>query len=184
MIKRLSYKNKIIFLGVAAILLFILIYQMAIAETLAAYSKLKMSENQLVMIEKAPEEIASIKAKLDKFATSVGGSMDTVYRNEPLLEFLSDVCKKNQTVLADYLSPHVFNQDDFVIETKTAVIEGRFLNLISTMHEVERNYLHGKTISASFQLKEDLKSGQRRLYLTLLIQSVINQHDSNAKQKI
>lgn len=184
MIKRLNYKNRIIFLGIAAVFLFFLIYQLAISETVMAHRKLKDAQKQLLLIEKAPEEIALIRTKLDKFDAAVGGDMDTVYRNEPLLEFLSFVCRKNQTILADYLSPHIYNQDEFVIETKTAVIEGRFLDLINTLNEVEQGYMHGKTVSAGFQLKEDLKSGQRRLFLTIFMQSVTNKTETNDKQKI
>src|SRR5512145_468444 len=102
MLKRLNYKNRVVFLGGSALLLFYLIYQLAISETFNLRDKVKESELRLAMIEKAPLEIEKIKAKLAKFEESIGETMDTTYRNEPLLEFLSGICRKNQTSLADY----------------------------------------------------------------------------------
>jgi hypothetical protein len=179
MLKKLNYKNKIIVLGLAALVLFYLIFKLAVSETIGLHSKLSDLETKMATIENAPKEIESIQAKLNNFASILGKSIDTTYRNEPFLEFLSVVCKENNTTLADYIAPHVFNQGDFFIETRTAVIEGKFINLVSTLFAIEKKYMRGKTTSACYQVKEDFRTKQRRLYLTVMIQSITGSSENN-----
>jgi hypothetical protein len=179
-----NYKNKLVLLGIAAIVLFFIIYKMAICETIAIRQKTIDYTEQLNSIQKAPQEIGRIKRKLDNFADIVGKTMDTTYRNEPLLEFLSQVCKTNQVTLSDYMSPHISEQVDFRVETRIAVIEGRFMQLLKTLNSVEQNYKRGKTVAADFNLKEDLRTNQRRLYLTIYIQSVINKKVTGEPNKL
>lgn len=182
--KGINHKNKLILLGIGTCLLFYLIYSLAISETIALQKNAIESQIKLETITKAPQEIESIRKKMDAYAAKMGKTTDTTWHNEPFLEFVSETCKKNNAILNDYASPHIFEQGDFRVETRIAMIGGQFFDLVKVLHQIEQGYVFGKNVSANFELKEDFRTNTKHLYVTLYVQSVINHTSSENKNKL
>ena len=172
MFKKLPYKQKVKLLPIAFLLSLLLIYSIAIRDTF----KIKQNCNLLLEESKnagdAPQQIAIIQGKLN-LINSIAGR-DSVNETDPLLTFISS-SEAGQVSLVDYQPVHTFQHENYQVETRIAVFESSFTNLLKFLYHLEKEFKSGKLVSVKFQTETNLKTERKRLLMTIYIQSIKNE---------
>lgn len=170
MFKKLTYKQLIRFLPVIFVLTIILIYWLALSETITLKYKCKELAEEISNAKDAPKQLFSIRNKLEDLNKIMG--KDTLNSDtDPLLRFLTD-SEPNSINLIDLQPLHVFQHQNYQITTRVAVFEGRFIDLTKFLYHLEKDFNAGKPVSIKYQSETNYKTGKKRLLMTLLIQSV------------
>jgi hypothetical protein len=179
MFKQLSYRKRIKLFPVGFLIAFLLIYLLAIRETLKIKKECKELAGQTNAAKDAPRQMAQIQNKLNEL-NNIMGKGDKESDSDPLLEFVSS-SNSSGTSLVDFQPLHVYQHQNYQVETRTAVFEGSYINLLKFLHAVEKGFKSGKVVSVKFQTETNLKTERKRLLMSLFIQSVKNETADNAQ---
>lgn len=172
MLKKLSYKKRLTYLPAAFLLAVLLVYLLDIRETLSVRSECQTLLEQTRTAEDAPKQMALIRTQLDELNNVMG--KDTVQsESDPLLEFVSGLNSGNIN-LVDFQPLHMFEHQNYLVETRVAVFEGSYVNLVKFLFHLEHDFKGGKVVSVKFQTEINYKTNRTRLLMTLLVQSVKN----------
>jgi preprotein translocase subunit SecF len=173
MFQKLTYKRIIKFLPIGFIIVLMLVYGLAIHETLSLKRKCKELTEQTIAAEDAPKQIVLLKNKLDDL-NKVMGKDTTDAESDPLLRFVAGSNTNNNVRLVDFQPLHVFQHQNYQVETRVAVFAGQFVNLVRFLYSLERDFNSGKVVSVKFQVETNYKTNRKRLLMTLYVQSVKN----------
>jgi hypothetical protein len=173
MLKKLSYKQQLKLLPVAFIISLLLIYWIAIHGTIAIRHDCKELTEQSKVAVNAPGQVEIIRNKLDEINQIAGGNQ--FQATDPLLEFISNSGYSGVTSLVDYQPVHIFNHENYRVETRIAVFEGSFTSLLKFLYHLEKEFKSGKIISVKFQTEINFKTNRKRLLMTIYIQSLRNE---------
>jgi len=178
MFKRFSYKQRIKLLPVGFAIALLLIYWIAIHDTV------KLRQNCKALIEEsrvagdAPQQIAITRSKLDEI-NAFAGKKSNASETDPLLEFVSNSNTSKLINLVDYQPVHTFQHQNYQVETRIAVFESSYTNLLKFLYNLEKDFKSGKLVSVRFQTETNLKTERKRLLMTLYMQSVRNEETAN-----
>jgi len=172
MLKRFTYRQRLKYLPVGFVLALLLIYWLAIRETVKIKNDCSELIKQTKTAEDAPQQMRLIKTRLDELNNVMGS--DTVKSDaDPLLKFVSRL-NSNNSNLVDFQPLHVFEHQNYQVETRIAVFEGTYVNLVKFLFDLEQKFLAGKVVSVKFQTETNFKTERKRLLMTLYVQSVKN----------
>ena len=169
----MTFRKKNILLLAGTLVFLILSWNLAIGETFKVRSQVVQSEASLANVEKAPQQIAELKFELDK----IQGNSQTLYSGilpmrEALLSEITDLAYKYNAQLRSFPEYFIQEKENFELTTSPVVLEGDFKNLLKLMNELEEKNTAGKVSSAQFKIKKSLGRKDRKLFLTLYIQSI------------
>lgn len=173
MFNQLTYKTKIIYLGIAFVLFLILSFKLAINKTWNLKSQCTEIENHMDQLKTAPQQIAFIKSKLDAIDSKVGNKkIDQTNFEALIIEHVSTFCKNNNLVLKDYPGIHQYKQQDYLTETCKITVEGGFIKLLKLANDIERNFSYGKVSSLNFYLQKNFSTKKNELLLEIYVQNI------------
>jgi hypothetical protein len=181
MILKLTYHQKLKLLPFSFIIVTIIIYWIALSGTFKLKKECKELKDQMISAGDASAELASLTARLNELGLKTGDNEQDV-KSDPLLNFISTYSISSPK-LVNYLPLHLFKKNPYLIETRIAVFEGSYADLIIFLFSLEKKYNLGKVVSAKFETETNLKSGKKRLLMTLYIQSISDDKDQNANDK-
>jgi hypothetical protein len=169
----MTFKKKNIILLMGALLLLLLSWNLAISETVNLRTKVSQAEVSLFSVERAPQEIANLKYELGK----IQGNTKMLYSGilpmrEALLSEITELAYKYDSQLRGFPEFFIQEKEDFELTTSPVVLEGKFENLLKLMNDFEERNSTGKISSAHFEVKRSLRKRDRKLFLTLYIQSI------------
>jgi len=172
--KNWSNKNKLIMLAVCFFIVAILVYSLAVSETISARKNLLANTDTLVSINKAPESIARINEELGKIDRFIGSMSDTAATStqEMLLEKVSRYCSENGVILKEFPQPLITTEKEYTIETCRIDLQGGFLKLLRFINLLEKERKAGKVVSAGFNCIKDMENKQYKLVASIYIQSI------------
>jgi len=172
MFKRLSFKQRVKLLPAGFLISLLLIYWIAIRDTFKLKQNCKALTEESRSAGDAPQQIAIIQSKLSEINTIAGKNSGN--ETDPLLTFISN-SKTAQINLVDYQPVHTFQHQNYMVETRIAVFESSYVNLLKFLYHLEKDFKSGKLVSVKFQTETNLKTERKRLLMTLYIQSIRNE---------
>ena len=181
MILKFTYRQKLKVLPFLFIAALILVYWMAVGDTIELRSTCNDLTVQMISASDAPKQLASFNARLDELNGMAGKSI-TAESTDPLLNFIS-THSTSTNKLINYLPLHFFQNQRYLIETRIAVFEGNYRNLLEFLFAFEKSYPSGKVVSVKFETETNAKSGKKRLLMTLYIQSITNEKINTVKDQ-
>jgi hypothetical protein len=173
MFKRFSYKQKMKILPAVFALAILLVYLFAIRETLKVKEECHELTGQIKMAENAPLQLTIIRNKLDEL-NMVMGKDSIASGTDPLLEFVSSSNANMRINLVDYQPLHVYQHQNYQVETRVVVFEGTYTKLVKFLYHFENEFKAGKVVSVKFETETNFKTDRKRLLMMLYIQSVKN----------
>jgi hypothetical protein len=177
--KQVTYKQKVKLLPIVFLVALLLIYGLAIRETLNMKRGCHDLTEQTKVAGDAPQQMARIHGKLDELNLMMG--KDTVNSGtDPLLEFVSTSVNTN-IGLVDFQPMHVFQHQNYRVETRIATFEGSFVNLLKFLNNLEKGFKSGKVVSVKFQTETNFKTDRKRLLMVIYIQSVKNDENQSSE---
>jgi hypothetical protein len=168
MFSKISYKQKLKWLGAGAVLAFFLCYELAIRGTLNEYfkysgfSKLNASAMQQdhVNLNGLDRQQGKLKALYEAFV------LDSVQPEKNLLSVASNFCKERHLDLSA--------KDSTKVLTRAVSAEGNFIGCLYLLYELERQKRTGKVSSVEFKSYVDPGTKSTRLTCTIYIQNLLN----------
>lgn len=163
-------KNRMLLAG--ALLLGWLVYTFAIRNTIETRSACSAIEARLDSAAGAPERLRQLQQELRELESS-GGENDTSRTlHEKLLGIVSPYCSEHRITLRDFAPPVRYRTGDWEIETHPFTVQGEYIPLLKLLHHIEKEKC-GKVISADFHSKQDAKTKELTLTLTVYVQNII-----------
>lgn len=173
---KLTYKQKLKILPLVFLISLLLVYWIAIRDTLKIHWELNALKQQMITAGEAPKQLSALSSRLNEL-NRMSGKSNADQGNDPLLNFISTHSTASNK-LVNYLPLHFFQNQGYMIETRIGVFEGDYRNLLYFLFELEKNYAVGKVVSVKFETETNVKTEKRRLLMTLYIQSVTNEKDT------
>ena len=171
MMEKLSYQHKYYLLLAALALLLIVIYALAIKKTIAVISEHKDLSKKIELAASAPEQIASIEARLKQMEQLIVNEKPLDFEQQ-LLEQVTVFCQKNRLTLIEFPQTAVCGYQNYQIYTNRIVLEGGFKKMVEFIYEAEQKYKTGKVVSVQFKRTRDVRSKQLYLYAYIYFQNI------------
>ena len=171
MFKKLAFKQRLKYFPFAFLIALLIVYRFAISETIKIYLESIELLNQTNTASEAPNQIAIIQKKLSDM-NNIMGKESKETDSDPLLGFFTSLKLNNSINLVDFQSLHVVENKNYRIETRVAVFEGSYNNLLKFLYKLEKQFKYGKVISVDYSIDTNFNTKKKRLLMKLYIQSI------------
>lgn len=168
----LSYKTKNRYLVISAILLLIIAWRAAITPAFLLYRSNQELKTQLEAIQNAPAELTALESKATAFRALITNFSASPEEDNQLFEMVSTRCMQNQVILREIPAGSFFENEQFIMQTNTVMVEGSFVNLVKFIHALETTHQPGRLSSVNFKLYKKNKEDAAKLRLTIWLQNI------------
>ncbi len=166
-----NHKRRFYIIIFSFLLIVSISWRMAITPSIQLYKSVNQQENQIEILETAPQQIALTEKKLERINQQIGTAAIDI-KQENIVNEISLYIKNNDDVELCLLTPiHKQQKENFWINTYKLELQGSFTNLVQLLNYFEDKNSIGKIASTDFFLKKDNKSGTQHLRMQLYIQS-------------
>ena len=171
--KTITYQKKIIYLFILSGLFAIVLYQIAIVDTINLMIENSAFEAEISKNKDAPLQIKSLKHKAEKIKQLIGNNdYEGLDMHQELLISITEYIQKNGMVLKDFPQPYVISEKGYLTKTAKVTIEGDFVSVLKLIYFLEHNYHIGKVVSVDFKASKQLRTRKRKLNTTIYLQNV------------
>ena len=180
--KKLTYKQRLLYILIGGGVFSFVIYNMALSNTIDIAIKNSEYREQIAKSKNAPEQIKILTQKIKRIEQLVGTNKDytAVDIHQVLLESVTGYVQKNELILKDFPQPYITSNNGYVTKTAELTVEGRFINLLKLIYFLENNYTVGKVVAVDFKTSKELRTRKRKLNTTIYIQNVKTEtHEEN-----
>ena len=180
--KQLTYQQRLLYVLIAGGIFSIVLYNMAIADTVNLAIENADLEQQIAKSQDAPQQIQHLKKKLQQIEQLVGNTDETdIDIHQVLLEAVTGYVQQHGLVLKDFPRPYETIDKGYITKTAKVTVEGDFINLLKLVYFLENNYKVGKVVALDFMATKELRTQKRRLNTIIYLQNVKAQdHEENS----
>jgi len=176
--KKLTYKQKLTYSLIIGGIFAIILYNMAISDTLDLMFENSDMEAQVSKNVDAPIKIKATKQKLKKIEQLIGNEIDAnVDIHQLLLASVTGYVQGNNLILKDFPQPYSIVDKGYMTKTAIVTVEGDFIRLLKLCNYIENNYQGGKIVAVDFKATKELRTRKRKLNSTIYIQNVKAEND-------
>ncbi len=173
MFKKLTYKNKVIYLLVGFFVFFIIVYNLAIKKTVNIFIENSRISEQLSNLDDAPVRIQLIEKRIKQIDQAIGESISLDKDlHKQLLERVGGYCKQNNITLRDFPAVHQISKQDYMIQTSQFIVEGTFIKILKLIKLLETDYRIGKVSSVKYYSMKNPKTNRISLYAKIYLQNI------------
>lgn len=168
---KISNKNKLLFLGVIALLF--ACYYLAINKTLLLRKEAQRLTIQVEQFKDIPNKLAILSQK-NRHYDSILDKMDLVDTSiqNNLLRTINVEAEKNNIKVMDFNQPHNYEMGERDIYTYSFKLEGNYTDILKVVHSIEQKGNFGEIVHLNFQKKKDYRTGSYSLGATVFVQQV------------
>ncbi len=170
-LKKMTYSTKMKLLPFAFLLGGILVYFLAISNTVELSIEVRQLNNQMARLSDAPLQIQILKQRLKEIEDRIGTHSGNISQ-EVIFQKLSIYCKENKLTIREFPLPHELSTDDYSVETYLLEVDGTYTKLLKMVYYLEQETYLGKVSGLHFLLKKDKRSREEYLSLTIFLQTV------------
>lgn len=168
--KTLPYRTKNIVLAVGFIVVVVLVYFVSFSRTISLYQE----NERLVRAESnkgnLPLKIASLNKKIQKTDSLI--EISQVNYQTRLMNTLGDRTKARRVKLTSIQDESFKQFDGLPYETFKITFQGKFVNLVKLLNDIEGNFGLGIVQSVNFRKVTDKRTKQVSLYLDVYLTRV------------
>jgi hypothetical protein len=174
MFANLTYRQKLKWLGAAAILALILCYELSVKNTVQEYVKYELANGP----GNGPERPAYSAGELGTREARIGSLynrylLDTLSSDKNLLSITSNYCKTNHMQLKEYKAIGLAKTDSIQVLTRIVTVEGGFIPGLKLIYQLETGKNAGRISSAEFSANPDPRTKITKLDCTIYVQNLI-----------
>lgn len=172
MLDKLNSKNKLRLLGGTILLCLLLVYFLAIKETITLASECRVKEQKLQQSKGLNEKTALLRAQIKNLDRQTGGSTDTTHKvMDLLLDHITEFCNGTGCALKEIPSAVTAIRNGYRIESCFITLGGSYKQLLDLVYLLEQKKKTGGHIaSIQFYTVKNNKLKKQELLLTLYIQ--------------
>lgn len=176
--KQLTYKKRLVYVLITGGIFTLILYNMAISDTIDLATSNSEMEQQISKNMDAPEQIKKVKQKLHKIELLVGNKIDeNLDVHQLLLESVTSYAQENNLILKDFPQPYTNTDKGYVTKTAIVTIEGDFIRLLKLSNYIENSYEGGKIVALNFKATKEIRTRKRKLNSTIYLQNVKAEQD-------
>ncbi|MCR9250195.1 MAG: hypothetical protein NXI20_07200 [bacterium] len=168
--KTLPYRTKNIVLAVGFIVVVVLVYFVSFSRTISLYQE----NERLIRAESnkgnLPLKIASLNKKIQKTDSLI--EISQVNYQTRLMNTLGDRTKARKVKLTSIQDESFKQFDGLPYETFKITFQGKFVNLVKLLNDIEGNFGLGIVQSVNFRKVTDKRTKQVSLYLDVYLTRV------------
>jgi len=170
MFTNLSYKKKVMYAGVLALLLIFASFKKNIKKIITVNRQLHELQASQLENKDFNKDILALKTEINLIEQYIGG-VDVRPENvqQQLITFISGSPLEVDIMGIERIHHSDVNQ--FNIHTNQITVSGDYKNLISLLDQIEKDFKVSKITNAQFFTKTDYKRNRKELFLTLLFQN-------------
>ncbi|MGE0637860.1 MAG: hypothetical protein AB7G44_08385 [Bacteroidia bacterium] len=173
LIINLSYRKKLMLLGIGAFVFALIAYALSIKKTVTIISEYYSTKDVLESNINSAEQVSSLQSKLSELERYFGVNASASDNfHETLLETVSVFCNENKLVLRNFPEAMVYNSGEFSVETDPVIVKGGYINLVKLIYELEQKNKVGNIASVSFETIVDSKTKTKSLILKIYVQNI------------
>jgi len=170
-LKKVSYRTRMRLLPLFFVGVVLLIYWLALKKTVELSRQVSQQQQRVEQLSDAPLQIQLIKRRLQEIQNRIGSRSGSITQEE-VFRRISSWSKRNALVVREFPEPHQLSSEDYLLDTYSMEVEGRFKQLLRLVHHLEQDEYIGKLASLKFQLKTDRRSREEYLTLRIFLQTV------------
>lgn len=177
---KLTYKQKLTYALILGGLFAVILYNMAISDTIDL--AVENSELELLVSKNvdAPLQIKAAKQKLSKIEQLTGNEVNaSIDIHQLLLGSVSGYVQENNLILKDFPQPYSMTDKGYITKTAIVTVEGDFIRLLKLCNYIEKKYQGGKIVAVDFKATKELRTKKRKLNSTIYLQNVKAEEDEN-----
>lgn len=175
MSNQLTYqqKNKYLLFGGLASL--ILVYLLAVKNTLTLYQENQKLEAFVSINKNSQQKVEDLKLRSEQINAQVKKYfVDSITHDENLIKAVSELCQSENVLLKEMPIIEKNKQGNYYIYTNRVMLEGGYHNLLKVLHQLENKQNVGRIASVQYKTYTDHKKKKEVLMLLLYIQTIIN----------
>lgn len=170
-VKSYQIKNRLLVAG--SLLFGVLVYWIALSETISLYQKNHLYQAQLDSARTAPVNIARLQGELSGYENSLATfQADGNSLEEHLLQEVAFVCQQYQARLIQLPASSKEKQKLYEIETRVVKLSGSYTSLLQVLHALESKRIIGRISSVQFALEEDRRTRTTALFAYIYLQNI------------
>ncbi len=171
MLKKISNTTKLKLMALLIIVFAYLSYDLAIKNTIVSYRACNSYLVKISAAQDAPAQMQKINEELESINVNINTPLNINFQ-ELLLKKVTDFSLERNIILRELPEPHSYKEQDFLVETNKIVVEGNFIDLLTLMFEMEKEFNFSKIAGVVFASKKDQKTERIRLTLTIYYQNI------------
>lgn len=168
---KLKNKDRFIISIFGGVISFILIYQIAIKQTLEVYSKVKLVEQQLMNNENWNTSIDSNLNKLKSYEKLIGSNFNDNKEIKDLRLFLDSLSLEYKVEVIGFKEIRDIDIDEYRIKLSEILLSGRYLELTTVANTLEGMPSLGKVKSIRYIIQKR-EQGKLELNMYLYVQNI------------
>jgi hypothetical protein len=179
MLSKIPEKYKFYLLSALLLIVLIVCYKIAFKSTFEMIKQSGELKSKEAVAADIQAKTALLSQQLKEMnSTYFNENKSQLNTHELILEKISSFSYTNSVKLVEFPSKQLFQKATVEVETHTALLSGRFTNLLQVVSEMELYQQTGRMVSVGFYAEEDRKTKTRNLYSRLYIQNYRNLNDN------
>src|SRR5258705_755012 len=174
MFQNLTFRQKLKYLGIGALLLIIICYKFSISKTIHKYKIFRqynsyvennsLDANSIFLMENKNDYLDEI---LNRFV------LDTLDQSKNLLGIVGGYCKANNLTLKEYKPGLPVQTDSIMVITRSTTVEGNFIDCLRLLNYLETQTTVGRIGSVLFKSYTNPGNNETVLNCTVFVQNLI-----------
>lgn len=169
----ISYTKKNQYLLWGSLAFAVLVYLLAIQNTVSLWYENKELQGKLAQAEQAPVQIRILEDKLATFNSQLGIYLVEHNDNqERIVQVVNEFCQKNHLLLREIPELVMQQEGDFEVISTQIVAQGAYRDLVKMVYFFEKQHKIARVTSVKFEKSQDPKTRKTFLAVHLLLQNI------------
>ena len=163
-------KNKLLIAGL--ILIGIIVYQLAISETLSTKKQKDALETKVMNLKQLSQVSSNLLSK-EKFLDSIllkNDLTNSTIQNS-LLDFLNNETATSNLKITEFLEPHFYNKEGINVVSFQFTLEGTYKETQEILYQLEQNTGFGMISHVALEKKRDFRKRKNLLFTSIIVES-------------
>jgi hypothetical protein len=150
-----------------------LCYNLAFKKTINEISSNKKNILQYENLSNAPLQLKQLELQLNNLNDCLYDENTHENQEVALLEKANTLIKGQKLKITELPHSDLYTKDGFTIKTQTIVIQGTFNEMLTFLHNVEKERSLGKICSVDFYSQKESGSGAISVKMKIFFQTII-----------
>ncbi|WP_047415878.1 hypothetical protein [Cellulophaga sp. Hel_I_12] len=164
--------NKLTLLILSILIALFVCYNFAIKNTIQLHKEHNKLLKEVVFFNNISDELALLNRRKrynDSILLEMNLENTSIENN--LLRILNIEASKNSLDIIDFNTPHIYIDNNGEVYTYNFTLQGGFIDIISTLHQLELNGNFGEVAHVNLLKKKNFKTNKDYLIATVFIQN-------------
>jgi Tfp pilus assembly protein PilO len=168
----MTQRTKNILITIGFLVVAVISYNFAIANTLELRSEYKTLKTDAVVFENLPAQLSNLKQKEIYFDSLLQKYQLNEYSMQnSILKAITVYTEDKGIKILDFVEPHSSLKDDLTINSYQFTLQGDYKSIIKLIYQFKQHTKFGEIINLHFEKKKNFRTGKNYLQARVLLRS-------------